>query len=213
MMDFAHIEMGYAIEEKGTTPPLASQIHSAQIVTVDSLKEYRGLREWPMEGDAVVTHAFDLPIYVYSADCIPVLFYTKEPDGPIAAVHSGWRGTLKGIVPKTLEALDPEKWEVHAWVGPCIRSCHFEVKEDFINTFTAANIEILPFIEEREGSLFCHLEKLVLKQLSSLPPERIHTSDLRCTYCTSPQLPSFRRDGSTQRQIRSWIRKQKLFVQ
>ncbi|MBD3170066.1 MAG: hypothetical protein GF307_11330, partial [candidate division Zixibacteria bacterium] len=51
------------------------------------------------EGDAIITAEKDIAISVHTADCLPILVY--HPDGFIAAVHAGWRGTLQKIALKT----------------------------------------------------------------------------------------------------------------
>ena len=44
-------------------------------------------------------------------------------------------------------------------------------------------------------------------QLASIPGARIDTSALRCTKCSQPRLPSFRRNQSTDPNLRAWIRR------
>ena len=68
-------------------------------------------------------------ICVSTADCVPILIYDKEND-VIAAIHAGWRGTVKRIAEKAVELMkenyncDPKN--MVAAIGPSIGPCCFE---------------------------------------------------------------------------------------
>lgn len=70
----------------------ANQVGAAtETTTFLSLKEADGLR----------TEKASQAVWVASADCSPVLI-ADISTGQVAAVHSGWRGTAKGIVPEAI---------------------------------------------------------------------------------------------------------------
>ena len=73
------------------------QIHSKCIHIIEEIHDH-----WNApEGDALITRAEGISIAVETADCLPVLI--ADPDnGAVAAVHSGWRGTLKQIASETI---------------------------------------------------------------------------------------------------------------
>ena len=83
--------------------------------------------------DALVTNCPGVALVVFSADCTPILLHDPVA-GAIGAVHAGWRGTAKGIVLKTVEAMvrqygcRPEN--IRAAIGPCIGKCCFETAWD-----------------------------------------------------------------------------------
>ena len=92
-------------------------------------------------------------------------------------------------------------------VGPSIRGCCYEIGQDLIDSFDEP-AKLRPFIEERNGSLFFDLPNYVVQhELSGMDRSNIRLDDLRCTHCTSPKLPSYRRDGSQGIRLRSWIKK------
>ena len=67
---------------------------------------------------------------------------------------------------------------------------------------------IAPYLSSRDNKTFFSLSSFVIKeQLKFIKPEYIHTADLRCTFCSSPQLPSYRRNKTTDPRIRGWISK------
>lgn len=56
------------------------------------------------EADGLITDSPGQAIWVASADCTPVLIGDRST-GRAVAIHSGWRGTAKGIVPKAVTQL------------------------------------------------------------------------------------------------------------
>ena len=109
------------------------QVHGDRVV--------RAVPGLPAEGDAVWT---DDPegtwVGVKAADCVPVLLSTE--DGRcVAAVHSGWRGTLLRTAARAVEVLEragARPAALRAVVGPCIQACCYEVGNDLGERFGAA---------------------------------------------------------------------------
>lgn len=100
---------------------------------------------WPAgetpEGDALATDRAGLAIGVLTADCAPVLFAGRGPDGPvIGAAHAGWKGAWGGVLEATVEAmlgLGAKRETIGALVGPCIARASYEVGPDFPEPFLA----------------------------------------------------------------------------
>ncbi|MCW9066509.1 MAG: polyphenol oxidase family protein, partial [Ignavibacteriaceae bacterium] len=73
------------------------------------------------ESDALITTSKNLGLAISSADC-PAIFIYDPVKKNIAAVHSGWRGTEKKIVQKTIIKLkdefssDPQ--DLICYIGP-----------------------------------------------------------------------------------------------
>jgi polyphenol oxidase len=195
---------GFSIEARGKTAKLFNQIHDKGIVEVDDEAHADYLRARPPDADAAFTRTPGVELSAFSADCIPLLFHSPQV---VAAVHSGWRGTMRGVVPALLERLAPESADLRVVIGPCIRGCCFEVREDFVTAMKESGQPIERYLEKRDGSLYCRLPELLIEtQLSGIPKDRIDTSQLRCTVCSQPRLPSFRRNKSTDPHIRAWVR-------
>lgn len=78
--------------------------------------------------DGLVTKDFDSGLFVNVADCLPVFLYDAQ-GGAFSVLHSGWKGT--GIVENALrlmaEAFETKPENVAAVLGPCIRSCCYNV--------------------------------------------------------------------------------------
>lgn len=145
------------------------------------------------EADALYVDLPGVPIAVATADCVPVII---EADEAVAVVHAGWRGTVAGVVPETLAALE---WSGHtprrAAIGPAIGPCCYEVGAEVARRF-GDHVATTTW-----GTTSVDIPGYLTEQLGGLDVWR---SDL-CTY-TSDALHSHRRDGTRQRQVAvAWV--------
>ena len=69
-----------------------NQIHSNQIVFGSKLKQKKKI-----EADGMVCDTHDKNLWIYTADCMPILFADKRKRF-IAAIHCGRRGLEKRII-------------------------------------------------------------------------------------------------------------------
>lgn len=140
--------------------------------------------------DAHMTNEPNVPLLIFSADCVPVFFYDKE-HAAIALAHAGWRGTVQKIAAKTVAAMGREYQtkpeQVTVVIGPSIcRDCFEigpEVAEEFLRTWPeAAESGIL-----RKGTGDRYLADLweanrqALRE-AGVPEENIFVSGV-CTMC------------------------------
>lgn len=90
--------------------------------------------------DALVTNVPGILLAVSVADCTPILIYDPK-NNAIAAVHSGWPGTVARLVEKTLLRMAVEFGtrgeDCFAYVGTCIDECSFEVGDEVAVQFDA----------------------------------------------------------------------------
>ena len=91
----------------------------------------------PADTDAVYTDVPGVCLAVKTADCIPVLLYDKKLRS-IAAIHAGWKGTVKRIVEKTIKAMGSEGKNLSTIIGPGISLESFEVGEEVYQQFLDA---------------------------------------------------------------------------
>lgn len=120
------------------------QTHSPDVVVVNSANR----SDWPdfahqdrPRGDAVITQTPGLVIGVLTADCLPLLLYAPDI-AAVAAVHAGWRGTVAGVVPATLQrlqALGADLSRLRAAAGPHLQATSFQAGQDLRDQFLAAN--------------------------------------------------------------------------
>lgn len=90
--------------------------------------------------DALVTNLRGVAIGVKTADCIPILLFDSVTNS-IAAIHAGWKGTLRRIVNSGISAMCLEfgtlPANIKAVIGPGISMESFQVGEEVPMTFKA----------------------------------------------------------------------------
>ncbi|MBL7859002.1 MAG: peptidoglycan editing factor PgeF [Cyclobacteriaceae bacterium] len=110
-----------------------SQVHQTNIVHVTA----GTTKDDVQETDALITFEKNLCIAVMSADCVPIILYDKK-NMVVAAVHSGWRGTVARILEKTLHEMHMKFGTVGsdllAGIGPSVSQDAYEVGEEVIQS-------------------------------------------------------------------------------
>lgn len=120
------------------TPVTLRQIHSDIILRASAASS--AAAENPPKGDALIACDPGLLLVVQTADCIPILLAdTRLP--VVAAIHSGWRGTVQRIAEKTIGRMRMEfgtrPEDVVAAIGPGIGRCCYEVGHEVVAEFAA----------------------------------------------------------------------------
>ena len=114
------------------------QIHSDIVHRVDSADGFATVES--LQGDALITRAPGVLLVVQTADCVPILLADTK-NHAVAAIHSGWRGTVRRIAEKTLGRMQMEfgtrPEDVVAALGPGIGRCCYEVGTDVAKEFHA----------------------------------------------------------------------------
>jgi len=157
------------------------------------------------EGDALITNHRGITLGIRTADCLPVLI--ADPlNRAIAAIHAGWRGTVLGIVPKTVRAMQeqfgsrPE--DLVVVVGPGIASCCFQVGPEVAAKFS-------PFFPERKdlsGRTMIDLVATVRRQVGRNDGSaRQFAESGLCTVCRADLFHSYRRDRESAGRMLSLI--------
>lgn len=191
------------------------QIHSAVI------HPFSAVPEKTCSGDASMTNRTGLLLGVQTADCVPILLVDTKKRA-VAAVHAGWRGTLRRIVEKTVGRMRfefgsrPE--DVIAAIGPSIGPCCYEVGAEFVTKFTAQFADADEYFDEpRSGEEPNPLQWLNMAPPGHQPPPKNVRLDLRkanrsqllaaglraqnifdsglCTGCRTDLFFSYRKEG------------------
>lgn len=173
-----------------------NQIHSDKVYIYDGKVH---------DGDAIITDEKDIAVGVFTADCVPILIYDTS-NNVIAAVHSGWRGTLNCIVSKTLMTMkdkyNTDYKNVIVYIGPHIRQCCYEVGNEVVDLFKKSkNYNMMDF------NNMLNLEKCIVKQLLDLyiDEKNIKIID-ECTFCSNKyKFHSYRRQKETYGRMFSFI--------
>ncbi|MBN2206343.1 MAG: peptidoglycan editing factor PgeF, partial [Candidatus Aminicenantes bacterium] len=188
---------------------LLKQIHSDAVHVIDADNVGRAAAS-PLPGDALVTALPGVLLVVKTADCLPV-FLVDEARRVVAAVHCGWRGTLRRILERTLAVLGDRfgapSEGLWAALGPCIGSECYEVGPEVRAAFDDGGFSDTLFRDSpgRPGRALFDLRGANLASLraAGLAPSRIIADDA-CTRC-DPRLLSFRRDKNKDARMASFL--------
>lgn len=172
---------------------LSHQIHQDRILIANKPGNYEGF-------DALITRQKNVFLAVSIADCTPVLVYDSVNE-VVAAIHAGWKGTLKKIVFQTLEAMQvqfgTQPHDCFAYVGTCISQKYFEVGEEVSQLFE-------PEFKKRNdqsNKYHINLKEANRKQLThfGIPKIQIEVSPY-CTVADNDYFFSYRKEkGKTGR--------------
>ena len=177
---------------------LSQQTHTDNVRVVTAEDAGKGVvrdRDYT-DVDALVTNEKGLVLTVYIADCVPVLL-ADPVHKAIGAVHSGWRGTAKQIVRRTLEVMGSmygtKPQDVYAAIGPCICQDCYEIGPEVAAEFGYDG----KILKKGKGDRY-HLDlrkaNLNLLLSAGLRREHITAGDV-CTCCNRDVLFSHRGNG------------------
>ena len=156
-------------------------------------------KRYSLEGkDAVMTNLKEVCIGVSTADCIPVLLYDTVRHA-CCAVHAGWRGTVKRIAQKAVEAMAAEygssPQHIKAVIGPGISLDSFEVGDEVYEQFAQASFDMQRIARKYEK---WHIDLWMCNSIQliemGIPEANIHVAGI-CTYIQNNDFFSARRIG------------------
>lgn len=178
---------------------IKEQIHSDKSVIITNESDI------PNEVDALLTNRKNIALLTRVADCIAVLAYDPITN-TIANIHSGWRGTIKRIAPKTIGRMCKEfgarPENVICVFCPSIGPDHFEVDDDVREIFSTEFGD--KYITSSGDKYLIDAAKYVAASLIEVDirPENIHNSNI-CTVCHSDLLHSYRASKMIEQKYRN----------
>lgn len=194
-----------------------NQIHGDEVLVID--KPVKNIPDMSKtSADAIVTNQCGIAIGVMTADCVPIILIDIVKK-VIGMVHAGWKGTVKGVIPKTLEKMvkqfDSDKETILAAIGPSIGQCCYKVNDAVIKEFGFLGSEFggnefitplhppLPKGGRGDSEWRIDLKRANLNQLLSAGiAEKNISMESICTSCRNDLFFSYRADGKlTGRQL------------
>lgn len=170
------------------------QVHGDGVKTVRTDADVADTEE---KFDALVSRLSGVLVGVKTADCVPVLMGDRVT-GAFAAVHAGWRGTVRSIAVRAVETMQrefgTEPKDIVAAIGPAASSATYEIGRDVIDAFSSAFSGSEKYLAPtREGHALIDLHGANRDQLLScgIAQENIHTSAL-CTMGRTDLFFSYR---------------------
>lgn len=168
------------------------QFHSADVHIVNE--------PWPVDdpprADALVTNKPGIAIAVNTADCTPVLFADAKA-GVIGVAHSGWKGTVGGVLEATIAAmtkLGANPTRITAAIGPTISQAHYEVGPEFHDRFITDDAGSARYFvpSKKPGHFMFDLPRNVEDRLKALRLGEVQNLNA-CTYADEEKFYSYRR--------------------
>ena len=136
-----------------------------------------------------------------TADCVPVLLYDKKQH-VVAAVHAGWKGTVKHIVSHVMDHLNQkfgtQGEDVVACIGPSISLESFEVGDEVYDAFKESGFDMSLISMKKKETGKYHIDLWEANRIELLnagvPAEQIEVAGI-CTYIHHDEFFSARRLG------------------
>ena len=154
------------------------------------------------EGDALVTNVANAALAIKTADCFSILI-VDPVHMAVGAVHSGWRGTLAGVLPSAIDEMsrrfqsDPAR--ILFALGPGIRECCFETGEDVAKLFAESypGETVSRPHPSLSGKYFVNLAYVLKAQMTQSGALLENQHDLGiCTRCNARDFFSRRAEGA-----------------
>ena len=183
---------------------IAEQRHGAASMVIDKwyFDTSEGIRQDLLIGiDALITNVPGYCVCVTTADCVPVLLYDKKLQ-VVAAIHAGWKGTVKHIVSNVLEHMNQkfgtQGEDVIACIGPSISLTSFEVGDEVYEAFKESGFDMsLISVKKRKTGKY-HIDLWEANRIELLnagvPAEQIEVAGI-CSYIHHDEFFSARRLG------------------
>ncbi|MCX5698593.1 MAG: peptidoglycan editing factor PgeF [Candidatus Omnitrophica bacterium] len=142
----------------------AKQVHGKNVKYVGQENKGNGALDYEssvMDTDGFITDQPGVPLAVLTADCLSVFIY--DPKRPaIAILHAGWRGTEQNISQEGVRAMQnkfgSQPKDLLVGFGPSIRSCCFQVEDDFKSNFAFG-------LAAKDGRVFMDIALINQRQL------------------------------------------------
>jgi YfiH family protein len=172
-------------------PVWLRQVHGVRVVEADDSQR-------DAEADAAFTRERGRVLAIMTADCLPVLFCSRDAS-VIAAAHAGWRGLQAGVLENTVDSLDVDPATVVAYLGPGIGPSSYEVGEEVRDAFVSRDPEAAKaFAASRAGHYMADLYALARQRLAKAGIMSIFGGGF-CTLKDSRRFFSYRRDATSGR--------------
>lgn len=190
--------LGAALDMDVFSAGFTKQVHGTNVRVVADAGRASPTDPAPEECDGLVTNTPNLPIFCFTADCVPALLHDPE-NSVAAAVHCGWRssvGDILGVAVEKMCALGAKPETICAAQGPAIGPCCFEIGPEVVEALDAyldGDTDGLIFSGKAPGKYYADLRGANARRLIKLGlrKENLAVSD-ECTVCSHEKYWSHR---------------------
>lgn len=159
--------------------------------------------------DSLITNIKNYTLVSFSADCTPIIIFDKV-NKVAANVHSGWKGTLKQIGPKTLIKMinqfntDPK--DVIVVLNPSISYEDFEVRNDVFKLFKGEFSNIDDYYQSKDKDKYnINLDKINIDNFIKLGVDKDNIINVDLSTYSNDMFHSYRRDGKNYKLMATFI--------
>lgn len=124
--------LGRALDMDVERAAYTKQVHGTVVRTITAADAVAPETHTDIDCDGLVTAERGLPLFCFTADCVPALLCDMNA-GVVGAVHCGWRSSVHDIigeVVKAMCALGAHPEDICAAFGPAIGAGSFETDSD-----------------------------------------------------------------------------------
>jgi purine-nucleoside/S-methyl-5'-thioadenosine phosphorylase / adenosine deaminase len=167
-------------------PVWLEQVHGTNVLDLD--------RDPAAPADGAVTSRAGVVCAVLTADCLPVIFASRD-GGRVGVAHAGWRGLLNGVLSAAVRALRTPPEQIVAWLGPAIGAASYEVGADVRDAYLARDARFdAAFTPNERGRWQADLYALARASLARAGVGAVHGGGF-CTYREADRFFSHRREA------------------
>ena len=204
----ANVAMNRIILSEAVEIPLdnfvmQNQVHGNEVVVITSKDKGKGVfshKDVVGNCDGMITNEIGICLFLFGADCVPILFYDPIKQ-VIGAAHSGWQGTVKkiakSVVTKMTETYNSNPKDIIVGIGPSISMKNYEVGNNVTEAVLAAFGTTNGFMQlnEKTGKMHFDMWTTCKKTLikAGVLENNIEISEL-CTFENKELFFSARRD-------------------
>ena len=194
-----------------------NQIHSNKIINAKNTSNTK-----PVIADCLITKERNQSLWIYTADCMPILFADKKTRN-VSACHVGLKGLKNKIIEKTLTeiyAIGSKKDNLIIAIGPSISGDHYQVKikdieqliidmkgksinEKTFDLIQDAQKQVLNLLKKdsRSDRILFNMQSAAILQLrkEGIKKDQISINN-SCTYSNPKLFNSWRRNHTLLRQ-------------
>lgn len=175
------------------------QVHGTTIIAVDEENPVHSGANASSElrGDGLVTVDRGVALTAYFADCVP-LYFVDPVSGALGLAHAGWRGSVAGIGPQMVAAMQQRYGSAPdcllVGIGPSIGPCCYEVGAEVATAVESLGDEAAGILTRVSSTRWhCDLRTLnqVLLQQVGVKAQNVITAAC-CTRCRNQDFFSYR---------------------
>ena len=181
-----------------------TQVHGADVRIIKTIDNKKNNEE---KADGLVTSLKNVPLLIFTADCVPLVFYDEEK-AVVALAHAGWRGTYDNIAEEIIEVLvndyNCRKENIKVIIGPSVSGDSYEVSYELVEKFAVHKID--NYYKKYGDKYYLDLwiiNKGLLERIGILDKNITLTNF--CTVKDNNQFFSYRLDNATTKRIGTFI--------